>query len=52
MRTWKVRLREKGSDHVIETSLTKDDADRQYVIDWFGLNEPDVEWYEIEEPNQ
>ena len=46
MKVWKVRLKEVGNDHILEPSLVKD-CDRNYVIKWFGLDQPDIEWYEI-----
>lgn len=48
MKTYNVKIKEVGNDHIITTSY-KGVADRQAVIDWFGLEEPDVEWYKIEE---
>ena len=29
------------------TSLDKEDATEQDVIELFGLNEPDIDWYKI-----
>lgn len=46
MKTWKVTLKEVGGS-VLHPSLTGD-FDRDYVIKWFGLDQPDVEWYELE----
>lgn len=48
MKTYKVQIKEKGNDHIINTSLRCEDSrDEQYVIDWFGLDNDDVEWYKI-----
>jgi len=46
MKVWKVRLKEVGNDHILEPSLIGD-FDREYVVKWFGLEEADVEWYEL-----
>jgi hypothetical protein len=48
MKVWRVRLKEVGSDSILEPSLYGD-FDRDYVIRWFGLDQPDVEWYELTE---
>ena len=46
MRTWIVRYKEIGRNNIWQTShtgaLSKDE-----VIDFFGLNGDDVEWYEV-----
>ena len=47
MKTWKVTIKEKMMDRPIETTYT-DDVDYQYVKQFFGCEEPDVEWYNIE----
>ncbi len=44
--TYKITFSEKG--HTMSTSYTKDNSTEQDVIDWFGLNEPDIDWYKIE----
>ena len=49
MKTYKVTLKEKNGS-VLTPSLQCDDSrDEQYVIDWFGLDNDDIEWYKIEE---
>lgn len=47
MKTWKARIKEYGNDHILTPSVTGE-VDRDYVIKWFGLDQPDVEWYELE----
>lgn len=47
MKTWKVTIKEKMMDRPIETTYTGD-VDDQYVKQFFGCEEPDVEWYKIE----
>ncbi len=44
--TYKVTFSEKG--HKMQTTYTKDNASEQEIVDWFGLNESDIDWYKIE----
>jgi hypothetical protein len=48
MRTWKVTIKEKLMNRPIETTYTGD-VDYEFVKKWFGCDQPDVEWYKIEE---
>ena len=48
MKTFNITIKEVGNPHLLHPSYT-DDVDRNFIIEFFGLNEPDVEWYEIEE---
>ena len=48
MKKWKVTIKEKMMDRPIETYYVGD-VDREFVKKWFGCDQPDVEWYEIEE---
>ena len=44
---FKVVMKERNCDHeIIQTAVCRT---RQEVIDWYGLNEPDIEWYKITE---
>lgn len=47
MKTWKVTIKEKMMDRPIETTYTGD-VDYQYVKQFFGCDQTDVEWYNIE----
>lgn len=47
-RHWKIRVKERGSDHILTPEYIGY-SDREEMIDFFGLENPDVEWYEIEE---
>ena len=47
-KTFKIITKEVGREDPIETSFTGD-VDREYLIKFFGLREPDVEWFKIEE---
>ncbi len=44
--TYKATFSEKG--HVMSRTYSKPGATEQDVICWFGLNEPDIDWYKIE----
>lgn len=56
MKTWEITIKEKGNDVLLKTSYTTQDDNtsfvREFIIWFFGLNEPDVEWYHIEEPKE
>lgn len=43
---YKATFSEKG--HVMSQTFEKLDASEQDVINWFGLEEPDIDWYKIE----
>ena len=43
---WKVTIKEYGSDHTIETEYIGNVSYKE-VVAWYGLTDPDVEWYEI-----
>lgn len=47
-RHFKIITKEVGREHSIETEFVGD-VDRAYLIKFFGLREPDVEWFRIEE---
>lgn len=47
MKTFKVVMKEVGSDHeMVQTAVCNS---RQEVIEWYGLNQPDIEYYRITE---
>ena len=50
MRTWIIEAQEKWCDHPIKTSYTGN-FDRTQIIKFFGLDKPDIEWYNITEYN-
>lgn len=45
-RTYEVTVKEVGHDHPVTTSYTGD-VTSEFIIDFFGLTQPDVEWYKI-----
>ena len=50
MKTYKATIKERGRDGVLTpTYTTSEDVSRKFLIDFWGLNEPDVEWWRIEE---
>ncbi len=44
---FKITIKEYGREKPIETSYDGD-VNHQFLIDHFGLNNPDVEWYGID----
>lgn len=48
MKTWKITIKEVGNPNLLYPSYTGD-VDEGFIIEFFGLNESDVEWYKIEE---
>ena len=49
--TYNVTIKEIGRELPINTSITTD-RDLDFVRDFFGLEEPDVEWYTIDKQQQ
>lgn len=47
MKKFKVTMKECGSTHEMVRTAVCDTYDQ--VIDWYGLNESDIEYYRIEE---
>ena len=47
--TYEARIKEKGNPHVLTPSYTGDSetVNEEFLIKFWGLNEPDVESYEI-----
>ena len=48
MRTWKVTIKEVMCESPI-TTIYRGDIDYEGVKEFFGCDQPDVEWYKIEE---
>lgn len=48
MKTWVIEAQEKWCDHPIRTTYTGCFS-REDVIKFFGLDQPDIEWYNITE---
>lgn len=49
MKTYKVTMREQGADGKVRTITQFAHCEtRQQVIDWYGLNQPDILDYQIE----
>ena len=50
MRHWKCTIKEVGKEKPIVSEYIGDDCfDEKKCVDWWGLNNPDVEWYKLEE---
>lgn len=48
MSKWVIKYKEVGKDR-IGTCSHSGNLSKEEVIEFFGLNEPDIEWYEITE---
>jgi len=56
MVTWKATIKERGNDNLLTPSYTfgenldeqNEELTRKFLIKFWGLEEPDVEWYELE----
>ena len=48
IKTFEVVVKEKMNDHPIKTSYTGA-CEREDVINFYGLREPDVEWFTVNE---
>lgn len=46
MATFNVTIKEKDNPNLLHPSYTGD-VDIKFIKEFFGLNEPDVEWYDI-----
>jgi len=45
MTTFKVIMKERNCDHeIVQNAVCENE---QQVIDWYGLNEPDIEYYQV-----
>lgn len=50
MYTYEVEIKERGRDKVLTPSYSSSTKlSRMFLVNWFGLNEPDIEWYRIVE---
>lgn len=47
MKTYNITVKEVGNPNPLHPSYTGD-VDEDFIIEFFGLNKPDVEWYKIE----
>lgn len=43
-----IKFKEVGKQNVLQTSYSGKEVTEEYLIEFFGLNNPDVEWYKIE----
>ena len=48
MKCFEVKIKEKGHDSILHPSYSGN-VDKAFIIKFFGLDQDDVEWYEINE---
>ena len=61
MGTWKATIKEKGNDHLLTPSYMmsnkfdyisderqREYEERKFLIEFWGLDNPDIEWYVLE----
>ena len=51
MKKWKARIKEKGTDHILTPEylwFNCGEKTREEIIEFWGLENEDVEWYELE----
>jgi hypothetical protein len=48
MAKFNLQIKEKGHDSILTPSY-EGDVDRAFVEDFFGVHNPDVEWYKIDQ---
>ena len=62
MITWKATIKERDNEHLLTPTYSmsndmfghikderqRDNETRKFLIDFWGLNNPDVEWYKLE----
>ena len=49
MKTYIAEIKEVGETTVLTPSITCDVMDKEDLVEFWGLNEPDVEWYRLYE---
>jgi len=51
MKKWRAKIKEKDKDHILTPEYWFSDENektRKNIIDFWGLENPDVEWYKLE----
>lgn len=54
MITWQATIKERGNDHVLTPTYCvpedgmHDYINEEYLIEFWGLKNPDIEWYKLE----
>jgi len=51
MKKWKAKIKEKNNDHILTPEYSwfaNGEKTRQEIIEFWGLENDDVEWYELE----
>ena len=49
MQKYEITIKEKEKDFLLTISYSGRELTEQEIIDFFGLNDDDVEWWKIEE---
>ena len=50
MRKWRCTIKEVGNGRPLVSEYSGNDyVDEKFCVDWWGLKNPDVEWYKLEE---
>lgn len=48
METWAATIKEVSSEHLLTPTYTGENVTKKFLVDFWGLENPDVEWYKIE----
>ena len=51
MKTWKAKIKERGNSHILTPEYSwfnSGEKTRREIIEYWGLENDDVEWYELE----
>lgn len=43
-----IKFKESGKDRIDKTSYTGENITKEFIINWFGLEDDDIDWYDIE----
>lgn len=49
--TYEIEIKEKENPCLLHTSYSGQEMTEQELVEFFGLDRPDVEWYKIREVN-
>lgn len=48
METWKATIKEVGSEHLLTPTYTGKNVTKKFLVEFWGLENSDVEWYKLE----
>ena len=46
--TYQITIKEVGKSNLLKPTYSGENITKEFLIEFFGLNNPDVEWYKIE----